>query len=268
MRLRKTGLQPQSNGAGMRTVDLNCDFGESYGAYTFGQDEALLKHVTSVSIACGFHAGDPHTMREAVERAMAAGVSIGAHPGLPDRLGFGRREMAISAEEACDYTLYQVGALQAFVRAAGGKLRHVKPHGALYHMAGHDEAIAAAVVRAVKSLDPALFIYSQSGSLLLEEARRQGMRAIAEVFADRTYLPSGALTPRHLPKAVLTEPEEALGQALDMIIRGKARTAEGSEAAVLAETVCLHGDGPNALHLAASLRQGLQEAGIRLQHPQ
>lgn len=258
----------RSNRADMRTVDLNCDFGESYSIYTFGQDKELLKHVTSVNIACGFHAGDPHTMREAVERAMEAGVSIGAHPGLPDRLGFGRREMAISAEEAYDFILYQTGALLAFVRAAGGELCHVKPHGALYHMAGHNAAIAEAVVRAVKSLDPGLRVYGQSGSLLHAEAERQGLRAVSEVFADRTYLADGALTPRHLPNAVLTDPEEALGQALNMITRGAARTSGGGEVQVQAETICLHGDGPNALHLAAALSRGIQAAGIRLEHPQ
>ncbi|MBW7474439.1 5-oxoprolinase subunit PxpA [Paenibacillus oenotherae] len=263
------GYKPQSSGIPRPpTVDLNCDFGEGYGAYTFGQDEVLLQYVTSVNIACGFHAGDPHTMREAVERAAAAGVSIGAHPGLPDRLGFGRREMAITAVEAYDLTLYQVGALYGFVRAAGSTLRHVKPHGALYHMAGRDSDIAEAVVRAVKSLDDGLLLYGQSGSLLLEEAQKQGVRAVSEVFADRTYRSDGTLTPRNMPNAVLTEPKAAVGQALDMIVRGAVRTSEGIEAAVQAETICLHGDGPHAVQFAAALRQGLLAAGIVLQHPQ
>ena len=162
-----------------RRVDLNCDFGEGFGIYSFGQDEALLRYVSSVNIACGFHAGDPHTIREAVDRAAAAGAAIGAHPGLPDRLGFGRREMAVSADEVYDFMLYQLGALDAFVKAAGAALRHVKPHGALYHMANRRADIAEAIVRAVNACDPSLRLYGQSGSPLLEEARRHSIKPVS-----------------------------------------------------------------------------------------
>ncbi|WP_227872080.1 LamB/YcsF family protein [Paenibacillus albus] len=251
-----------------RSIDLNCDFGEGYGAYTFGQDAALLEHVTSVNIACGFHAGDPHTMREAVERAAGAGVAIGAHPGLPDRLGFGRREMAVSPQEVYDFTLYQIGALQAFVQSiTGGTLRHVKPHGALYHMAGRNPALAEAFVRAVKSFDASLLIFGQWGSELLAAADKQGMLRVSEVFADRTYQQDGKLTPRDLPGALLTTPEAALAQTLAILTHGTVKTTTGLETTVQGDTVCLHGDGPHAAEFAAKLRQGLESAGVELRPP-
>ncbi|GMK41821.1 UPF0271 protein YcsF [Paenibacillus sp. CCS19] len=249
------------------TVDLNADFGEGFGAYSFGQDEALLPYVTSVNIACGWHAGDPHTMREAVARSLAAGVRIGAHPGLPDRLGFGRREMAVSPQEAYDYTLYQVGALQAFVHAAGGKLAHVKPHGALYHMANSSMDIADAIARAIHSLDNRLLVYGQSGSLLLEASRAQGLRVVSETFADRTYQPDGKLTPRSKPNAMLQETDAAIAQAISMVTRSAALTADGGEASVVADTICLHGDGPHAAQWAQAIREALEAADVRIQPP-
>lgn len=252
---------------GIKAVDLNCDFGEGFGAYTFGQDGELLRFVTSVNIACGFHAGDPHTMRIAVERSLAAGVAVGAHPGLPDRLGFGRREMAITAAEVYDYTVYQIGALSAFVQAAGGRLSHVKPHGALYHMAGRDHGIAEAVVRAAADIDKRLLVYGGSGSLLLDEARRQGLGAVSEVFADRTYLADGNLTPRSEPGATLASAEAAVRQAVSMAAEGKAYTAGGDTVAIKADTICLHGDGPHAAAFARSIRQALLAANIALRAP-
>lgn len=249
------------------TVDLNADFGEGFGAYSFGQDEALLPYVTSVNIACGWHAGDPNTMREAVARSIAAGVRIGAHPGLPDRLGFGRREMAISPQEAYDYTLYQVGALQAFVHAAGGQLAHVKPHGALYHMANNSNDIAAAIARAIHSLDNKLLLYGQSGGLLLTAGREQGLRVVSETFADRTYQPDGTLTPRSKPNALLNDTESAIAQATSMVRRSTAITADGGETSVIADTICLHGDGPHAAQWAKAIREALEAANIRIQPP-
>jgi 5-oxoprolinase (ATP-hydrolysing) subunit A len=247
------------------TVDLNADFGEGFGAYTFGQDEALLPYVTSVNIACGWHAGDPHTMREAAARSIAAGIQIGAHPGLPDRLGFGRREMAISPEEAYDYILYQVGALQAFVHAAGGRLAHVKPHGALYHTANSSSEIASAIARAIHSLDRKLLLYGQSGSLLLAAGRAEGLRVVSETFADRTYQPDGTLTPRSNPNALLQDAESAIAQAISMVCRAKAMTADGGEAPVKADTICLHGDGPHAALWAKAIREALEAANVRIQ---
>ncbi|UVI28726.1 LamB/YcsF family protein [Paenibacillus spongiae] len=256
-------------GASFRNrVDLNCDFGEGYGSYTFGQDEELLRYVTSVNIACGFHAGDPRTMREAVERAAAAGAAIGAHPGLPDRRGFGRREMAADPAEVYEDTLYQIGALGGFVRAAGAELRHIKPHGALYHMAGRSEAIADAIVRAAKAYDPQLRIYGQNGSLLLKAAELHGLRAVSEVFADRTYMADGTLTPRKMTGALIESPESALEQALRMVTQGAVRTLNGEVTTVQADTICLHGDGPHASSFAAAIHRGLAAAGITLQRPE
>ncbi|GGD48845.1 LamB/YcsF family protein [Paenibacillus nasutitermitis] len=248
-------------------VDLNCDYGESFGAYSFGHEELLLQYVTSVNIACGFHAGDPHTMHEAVMQAMDAGTAIGAHPGLPDRLGFGRREMAVSTQEVYDLTLYQIGALDAFVRVAGGKIRHVKPHGALYHMSERRVDIAEALVRAAKDYDERLIIYGQSGGLLLAEADKQSMRRASEVFADRFYMKDGTPMPRTTEGASLSNPKEALQQALAMVQRGVAFTPEGTEAAVQANTIYLHGDSPHVEIFASTLRQGLLAEGIRLAAP-
>ncbi|MCQ6559606.1 LamB/YcsF family protein [Paenibacillus mendelii] len=249
-------------------VDLNCDFGEGYGIYTFGQDEKLLQYVTSVNIACGFHAGDPKAIRQAVASAAEAGVAIGAHPGLPDRLGFGRREMAVEPDDVYDDTLYQIGALGAFVRAAGTELRHLKPHGALYHMAGRSEAIADAIIRAAKAYDPKLRIYGQHGSLLLRAAELHGLRAVSEVFADRTYMADGTLTPRILPGAMIQSRNAALDQALRMVIQGVVLTPSGDVTAVQADTICLHGDGPHAASFAAAIHDGLTGAGIRLERPE
>ncbi|GGG77694.1 LamB/YcsF family protein [Paenibacillus radicis (ex Gao et al. 2016)] len=248
-----------------KSIDLNCDFGEGYGAYTFGQDAELLQYVTSVNIACGFHAGDPHTMRRAVEMSLAAGTAIGAHPGLPDRLGFGRREMAITAEEAYDFTVYQIGALSAFVRAAGGRLQHVKPHGALYHMANSNSAIAEAIVRAASAAGESLMVYGQSGSLLLEVARREGLAFASEVFADRAYERDGSLMSRNKPGALITDEEQAAAQAVAMVKNGHAVTIDGQRAPIQADTICLHGDGPHAVQFASRIREALIKADIRVE---
>ncbi|MWC29019.1 LamB/YcsF family protein [Paenibacillus sp. MMS18-CY102] len=250
-----------------QSVDLNADFGEGFGSYTFGQDEALLPYITSANIACGFHAGDPHTMRNAVNSCIEAGVAIGAHPGLPDRMGFGRREMAITPQEAYDFVLYQTGALEAFVRSKGGRLRHIKPHGALYHMANQQAEIAHAIARAVRDMDPQLLLYAQSGSLLLEAAKSAGLRTVSEVFADRTYQSDGNLTPRSKPNAVLTTTDDALRQAIRMVTQGTVQATDGREAAIVAHTICLHGDGPHAAQWAAAIRQGLEAESIRIQAP-
>jgi len=253
--------------AGEKTIDLNCDFGEGYGIYSFGQDDELLQVVTSVNIACGFHAGDPHTMRAAVEKSLAAGAAIGAHPGLPDRLGFGRRELAVTPQEVYELALYQIGALRAFVLAAGGSLSHVKPHGALYHMADNDAEIAEAIVRAAHAVDPRLHIYGGAGGILLEAAQRNGLRAVSEVFADRAYAANGRLTPRSEPGATIESPELAARQAVIMAAEGKALTPAGEAIPVKAETICLHGDGPYAARHARHIRAALMEAGIVLRAP-
>lgn len=235
------------------TIDMNADLGEG-----FGSDEALLQLVSSANIACGFHAGDPHTMQTTVRSCIAAGVAIGAHPGLPDRIGFGRRDMAITPAEAYDYVLYQVGALEAIVRAADGSLRHVKPHGALYHMAGRDAAIADAIARAVRAVDARLAIVAQAGSLLLGTAEAAGLRTVSEAFADRRYGADGLLVPRSEPMAVITDEGEAAAHAMKL--------ASGA-AGIRADTICVHGDGAEAVKLAAAIRAALLAGGVKIAAP-
>ncbi|HUC91803.1 MAG TPA: 5-oxoprolinase subunit PxpA [Paenibacillus sp.] len=263
-----TGLAPDdlhTHTARLR-VDLNCDLGEGCGAYSFGQDEALLGLVSSANIACGFHAGDPHTMRAAVISCIEHNVAIGAHPGLPDRLGFGRREMAVTPEEVYDFVVYQTGALQAIVHAQGGKLRHVKPHGALYHMANRQEDIAQAIVKAVNDIGPGIALFAQAGSLFLNAAEAAGLQAVSETFADRRYMPDGSLMPRSHAGALLSK-EEAVRQACMLAESGKVVDASGGILAVRADTICVHGDGAEAVELAVSIRKAFGERGIRLFPP-
>ncbi|MFC4304955.1 LamB/YcsF family protein [Cohnella boryungensis] len=237
-------------------IDLNADVGEGFGAYEWGSDDILLQTVSSANIACGFHAGDPHTMRKAVEACLAAGTAIGAHPGLPDRLGFGRREMAVSSEEAGDIVLYQIGALQGFVNALGGRLRHVKLHGALYHMAAKEEELALSVAGAVHALDPQLLLYGLPGSRLAEAALKLGLRYVAEGFTDRAYAEDGSLVPRRQPGAVLERTEEMVSQALSLARRGRF------------ETLCVHGDTPQAAEHARKIAESLRAAGIAIAPPE
>lgn len=249
----------------MTTIDLNCDLGESYGAYTIGNDEALLQVATSANIACGFHAGDPHVMRQTVERALQLNIAIGAHPGFPDLNGFGRRSMALSPEEVYDIILYQVGALQAFVHAEGGRLSHVKPHGALYNMAAKDAALAVAVAGAIAAVDPSLILYGLSGSRLIEAGRAAGLKTASEVFADRTYQQDGGLTPRSHSDALITDERTALRQVLEMVKHGSVRTVKGNKIQICADTLCIHGDGAHALAFAKKIRESFEKEGIAVQ---
>ncbi|MFC4600740.1 LamB/YcsF family protein [Cohnella hongkongensis] len=249
----------------MKAVDLNCDLGEGFGAYKLGRDEDLLRLVSSANIACGFHAGDPATMRRTVKLALDRGVAIGAHPGLPDLTGFGRREMDISPEEAYELLVYQVGALWGFVRAEGASLQHVKAHGALYHMAARHAGLAQAMAEAVCRIDPSLVLFGPAGSELLAAGERVGLRTASEAFADRTYQADGSLTPRRLPDAVLTDEERAAEQAVRMVTEGKVRTQQQTELAIRADTICVHGDGARAVEFAARIRASLSEAGIAVQ---
>jgi UPF0271 protein len=244
------------------TLDLNCDMGESFGAWSMGQDEALLDLVTSANIACGFHAGDPATMARTVRGALARGVALGAHPSLPDLQGFGRRTMAITPGEAHDLVLYQVGALAAFARAAGGALRHVKAHGALYNMAAKDPALAEAIARAVRAFDPALVLVGLAGSRLIQAGTSLGLRCASEVFADRSYEADGSLTPRSRPDAMVEDEEAAVVRVVRMVREGVVRCRTGEDVPVRAETVCIHGDQPKALAFARRLRTALAEVGI------
>ncbi len=247
------------------SVDLNCDLGESFGAWTLGQDAAILPFVTSANIACGFHAGDPTVMKQTVRAALSHHVALGVHPGLPDLVGFGRRTMDISAEEAFDMVVYQLGALAAVVRAEGGQLHHLKPHGALYNMAATNPALAEAIAEAVYRTQPELVLYGLANSELTKAGEKRGLRTAHEVFADRTYQANGTLTPRRQPDALITDADAALTQVLGMVQHGRVRTQQGPEVAIRADTICLHGDGAHALEFAQRLRSALREAGVRVQ---
>jgi len=246
----------------MPRIDLNCDMGESFGAWTMGNDEAVLAYVSSANIACGYHAGDPRTMRRTVSAALARGVAVGAHPGFPDLAGFGRRPMSLSHDEIYEAVLYQVGALAGFARAAGGRLRFVKPHGALYNMAARDRALADAIVAAVVDFDPALAFYGLAGSLMLQAAEAAGLTAVSEVFADRGYLDDGSLAPRGEAGALIEDHAQSVAQVLSMVLDGKVRALSGREVPVRADTLCIHGDKPDALALARCLRDALAKAGV------
>ncbi|AMX83795.1 lactam utilization protein LamB [Geobacillus subterraneus] len=248
----------------MKTIDLNCDFGESFGVYRIGQEE-ILSYVTSVNIACGFHAGDPLVMRQTVQLAIRHGVAIGAHPGFPDLLGFGRRMMAVSPEEVYAYVVYQIGALSAFVKAEGGVMTHVKPHGALYNMAAKDTALSEAIVKAVYDVDPSLVLYGLAGSELIRAGQAYGLRTASEVFADRTYQADGSLTPRSDPQAVIADEDEAVKQVLTMIRDRRVRSVQGTDVSIEADTVCLHGDNEQAVRFAKRLRETLQKEGVAIE---
>ena len=247
-------------------LDLNCDMGEGFGAWSMGDDLALLDQVTSANIACGFHAGDPSTMQRVVAAALARGVAVGAHPGLPDLVGFGRREMKVSPADAYAMVLYQAGALAGFARAAGGRLNHVKPHGALYNMAARDRALADALAQAVHDLDPSLVFFGLAGSEMVHAARARGLRVAEEVFADRAYEDDGRLAARGTPGAMIEDADAALAQ-VRMMLGGQVRARSGALVALRADTLCLHGDQPGALHFARTLRAALAADGVALRAP-
>lgn len=249
----------------MPTIDLNCDMGESFGVWKMGSDEALMDHVTSVNIACGFHAGDPTTIRKTIETAIAKGVAIGAHPGYPDLQGFGRRNMSLSSGEVYDIVLYQVAALKGVCEALGGRLHHVKPHGALYNQAAKSADLSGAIAKAVSSIDKNLVFYGGSGSCLISEAQKCGLRAASEVFADRTYQADGSLTPRTMPNALITERSRSVEQALQMVTSGIVEALTGEIVSIKADTICIHGDGEHALEFAAALRAAFRDRGIDIQ---
>lgn len=242
----------------MYHVDLNSDLGESFGLYTIGNDEEVLQYVSSANIACGFHAGDPHVMQRTVAMAAAAGVAVGAHPGVPDLMGFGRRKMDITPQEAYAMVLYQVGALQAFTTAAHVPLQHVKPHGALYNMAAKNKALAAAIAQAVHDVNPQLILYGLAGSYLISEGKKIGLQTASEVFADRTYQPDGTLTPRSQPDAMVTDEELAISRVLRMIQEGVVTAQNDADIPVQADTICIHGDGAKALAFAHKIKTALE----------
>ena len=248
----------------MRHVDLNCDLGESFGAFTIGADAELMSTISSANVACGFHAGDPAVMRRTVRMAREAGVAVGAHPGLPDLVGFGRRDMRVTPHEVEDMVLYQVGALRAIASAEGVALRHVKAHGALYNMAARDRGLAEAIARAVRAVDPALILFGLAGSEMLRAASAAGLPTAAEGFADRTYEPDGSLTPRAQAHALLQDQGSVVRRAVRMASQDSVVTTDGSEIVMRVDTMCIHGDTPGAPELARAVRAGLERAGIAI----
>ena len=238
--------------------------GESFGAWRMGSDEALMDYVSSVNIACGFHGGDASVIRKTVETAISKGVKIGAHPSYPDLQGFGRREMKMSAAEIFDLVLYQVSAVKGVCEAFGGRLNHVKPHGALYNTAAKDAEIAAAIAAAVKKTGKDLIFYGLSGSFLISEAERIGLRSASEVFADRTYQSDGSLTPRTAPNALIDDSKQAIAQVLEMILEQKVTAADGQKVTLKADTICIHGDGRHALEFASLINAELTRCGIKI----
>ena len=245
-------------------VDLNCDLGESFGAYTIGMDEAVIAHISSANVACGFHAGDPLVMDRTVAAAKAAGAAVGAHPGYPDLAGFGRRNMACSPREVKAYVQYQLGALMAFTAAHGVKLQHCKAHGALYNMAAKDLELALAIAEAVYSVDRDIILLGLAGSRLLEAGRKTGLRVASEVFADRAYQADGSLVPRTQPGAVIHDKDVAIARTIRMVTEGKVTAVTGEEVAIEAHSICVHGDNPSAVEFVKNIRAALTAQGVEV----
>lgn len=245
-------------------VDLNSDIGESFGTYVLGLDEEVIKHVTSVNIACGFHAGDPLIMEKTVQEAVKNDVAIGAHPGYPDLMGFGRRNMDISPKEARAYMLYQLGALQAFASANGKKIQHMKLHGAFYNTASNDEKLAAEVLKALQEVDKDIILLALSGSFIARKAQDMGIKVAQEVFADRAYNEDGTLVSRKTPGSVIHDKDEAINRIKKMVLDGKVTTIDGKEISIAADSICVHGDNPEAVEFVKNIRESLLSEGIEV----
>lgn len=245
-----------------KKIDLNCDMGESYGAWKMGADAEVMPHISSANIAAGFHAGDPATIRKTVRLAVDHGVAVGAHPSLPDIMGFGRRVMRITPQELYDLVVYQAGAVEGFARAAGAKLHHVKCHGALYNMAANDEPLSDAMARAVKDLGGGVILYGLASSIMMACAKKHGVPAVGEGFADRGYLDDGTLAPRGQPGGMIEEEAKSVTQALGMIEQGIVTSLSGKRVPVEVGTLCLHGDQPGAAAFAKALRKTFSQKGI------
>jgi len=243
-------------------VDLNCDMGESFGAYTIGADDAVFPFITSANVACGFHGGDPAVMRTTLARARRENVAVGAHPGFPDLIGFGRRNLDASPQEIYDLVVYQVGALMGFARAAKLELQHVKPHGALYNMAVAKPELAAAIARAVFDVDRELILFGLPGSHLIGEGQAAGLRTASEAFADRNYLSDGSLVSRKRADAQVHDADEAVRRALRMVREGRVTPVDGPDIPITVDTICIHGDGPHAAEFARRLRGALEADGV------
>lgn len=250
----------------MACVDLNCDLGESYGVYTIGTDAEVLRVVTSANVACGWHAGDPSVMERTVALAKEAGVAVGCHPGYPDLPGFGRRDMALSPEEARVCVKYQIGALMAFTKAAGMSLQHVKLHGAFYNRAAADPALARAVCRGIAEVDEGLIVLALANSHMIGAAREAGLRAASEVFADRAYHEDGALVSRAAEGSILHDRALAVRRAVRMVKEGVVECVTGKDVPIRADSICVHGDNPEALGFVRHIREAFEQEGIALRN--
>ena len=248
----------------MYKVDLNSDLGESFGAYTIGMDAEILKYVSSANVACGWHAGDAVVMEQTVADAAKAGTAVGAHPGFPDLMGFGRRNMVVTPAEAKAYIKYQLGALMAFTKAKGIQMQHVKPHGALYNMAAVDEALAEAICQGIYEVDPTIILLGLANSKMISAAEKIGLRAASEVFADRAYNDDGTLVSRKLPGAVIHDKEIAIARTVQMVTQGTVETVTGKIINIKADSICVHGDNPSALEFVKNIRATLEKNGVTI----
>lgn len=248
----------------MKKVDLNCDLGESFGRYTLGLDDQVIPLISSANIACGWHASDPLIMEKTVALAKQYGVSIGAHTGFPDLMGFGRRNMNISAAEAKAYTKYQMGALMGFCKAEGVKLAHVKPHGAFYNMAAKDYVLAKAICEGIYEIDPSVKLLGLSGSEMIRAAKDTGLAYGQEVFADRAYEEDGTLVNRRKPGAMIEDEDLAIRRVIDMVKKGTVTAITGKEVSIQADSICVHGDGPKALAFVKKIREALLAEGLQI----
>lgn len=250
----------------VKTIDLNCDLGESFGAYKIGNDTEIIPLITSANIACGWHGGDPCIMKKTVEFAQANSIAVGAHPSYPDLLGFGRRAMNLSFDELSAYMIYQIGALEAFCRACGIKMQHVKPHGALYNTASKDELSARTICEAIQKINPELILMGPSGSNMIKIAKEYGIKTACEVFADRAYENDGSLVSRSKPGAIIEDNDLAAERVLCMVRDGYVRSVDGKEIEIQADTVCVHGDNAHALELIKKLRALLCRNNIEIKN--
>lgn len=248
----------------MKFIDLNSDLGESFGAYKIGNDHEVLKYISSANIACGYHAGDHNVMVETVKLAKKCGVQMGAHPGFPDLAGFGRRNMLLSPQEIYNLVVYQIGALAAVCKVSGTLLSHVKPHGALYNMAAKNVEIAKAIAAAVADVDSSLVLFALAGSEMVRAGEEKGLFVAQEVFADRTYQPDGTLTPRQEKYAMIHDSDIAIERVIRMIQESKVTTTDGTDIEIKADTICVHGDGEQALEFVSKLKQDLLSENILL----
>jgi len=245
-------------------IDINSDMGESFGAYSIGHDAGLMRAITSANVAAGFHAGDPSVLRDTIRLAKVHGVAVGAHPGFPDLVGFGRRELNVTPKEAEDFVLYQIAAVAGVARAEGVTVQHVKPHGALFNMAVRNAELAAAIARAVAAFDKSLILFGLPGSEILAAGRAAGLRVAAEVFADRAYEADGSLASRRKPGSVIHDAEKVVARAVRMATERSVAAIDGTIVPLEADTICVHGDTPGSDDLAAKIRAGFEAAGVQV----